>query len=107
MRPHSKGEKMNNMLKYVVYILFFLLLTTLADQDRYTVESTVPHPQESYYRQQQDPCEKTVNYLFTNSFADMPQMAISLDNHIACPTFHSLYTDAVDYYIYALRRIII
>ncbi len=134
MRPHSKGEKMNNMLKYVVYILFFLLLTTLADQDRYTVESTVPHPQESYYRQQQDPCEKTVNYLFTNNFADMPQMAISLDNpstskfkciariltalgelntqklqtnHIACPTFHSLYTDAVDYYIYALRRIII
>ena len=64
----------------------------------------------------------------------MPQIAISLDNpstskfkciariltalgelntqklqtnHIACPTFHSLYTDAVDYYIYALRRIII
>ena len=28
-------------------------------------------------------------------------------NHIVCHTFHSLYTDAVDYYIYALRRIII
>ena len=25
-------------------------------------------------------------------------------NHIVCHTFHSLYTDAVDYYIYALRR---
>lgn len=125
---------MNDMLRYVVYILLFLLFTITVDQDHYTVEPTDLHPQTSCYQQQQDPCKRTVDFLFTNNFADMPQIAISLDNpstskfkcivriltalselkkqelqtnHIVCHTFHSLYTDAVDYYIYALRRIII
>lgn len=125
---------MNNMLKYTVYILLFLLFMVTVDQDHATVESTNCHPTTSCYRQQQDPCKKTVDFLFTNNFADMPQMAISLDNpstskfkciariltalnefkkqelqtnHIVCHTFYSLHSNAVDYYIYALRRIII
>lgn len=132
--PSFKGNKMNNMLRYIVYILLFLLFTITVDQDYHTVETTDLPPQTSYYQQQQDPCKRTVDFLFTNNFADMPQIAISLDNpstskfkcivrilaalnelkkqelqtnHIVCHTFHSLYTDAVDYYIYALRRIII
>lgn len=125
---------MNNMLRYIVYILLFLLFTITVGQDYHTVETTDLPPQTSCYQQQQDPCKRTVDFLFTNNFADMPQIAISLDNpstskfkcivrilaalnelkkqevqtnHIVCHTFHSLYTDAVDYYIYALRRIII
>ena len=31
---------MNNMLRYVVYILLFLLFTITVDQDHYTVEPT-------------------------------------------------------------------
>ena len=108
---------MNNMLRYVVYILLFLLFTITVDQDHYTVEPTDLHPQTSCYQQQQDPCKRTVDFLFTNNFADMPQIAISLDNpstskfkcivriltalselkkqelqtnHIVCHSFHSL-----------------
>ena len=125
---------MNNMLKYIVYILFFLLFTITTEQDYPTIDATNAHPHTSCYQQQQDPCKKTMDFLLTNHFADIPQMVLSLDNpaaskfkciariltafselkkqelqtnHIACHTFHSLYTDAVDYYIYALRRIII
>lgn len=125
---------MNNMLKSIVYILFFLLFMLTVGQDYHAIESTNCHPAASCYRQQPDPCQKTVDYLFTNRFADMPQMAISLDNpdhskfkciirllatvreykkqelqtnHITCHSAYSLHTDAVDYYIYALRRIII
>lgn len=121
---------MNNMLRYIVYILLFLLFTITVGQDYHTVETTDLPPQTSCYQQQQDPCKRTVDFLFTNNFADMPQIAnpstskfkcivrilAALNelkkqelqtNHIVCHTFHSLYTDAVDYYIYALRRIII
>ncbi len=31
---------MNNMLRYIVYILLFLLFTITVDQDHYTVETT-------------------------------------------------------------------
>ena len=48
---------MNNMLRYVVYILLFLLYRHI-DQDHYTVEPTDLHPQTSCYQQQQDPCKK-------------------------------------------------
>ena len=110
---------MNNMLRYIVYILLFLLFTITVGQDYHTVETTDLPPQTSCYQQQQDPCKRTVDFLFTNNFADMPQIVRILaalnelkkqelqTNHIVCHTFHSLYTDAVDYYIYALRRIII
>lgn len=127
-------NKMNNMLKYIVYILFLLLLTVTVERDYYKVEPTNCHPNTSCYRQQQNPCKKTMDFLFTNNFADMPQMAISLDNpatskfkclariltafnelkkqelqtiHIVCHSFYSLHANAIDYYIYALRRIII
>ena len=113
---------MNNMLRYIVYILLFLLFTITVGQDYHTVETTDLPPQTSCYQQQQDPCKRTVDFLFTNNFADMPQIAISLDNpstskfkcivriltalselkkqelqtnHIVCHTFHSLYTDAL------------
>ena len=111
---------MNNMLRYIVYILLFLLFTITVGQDYHTVETTDLPPQTSCYQQQQDPCKRTVDFLFTNNFADMPQIAISLDNpstskfkcivrilaalnelkkqelqtnHIVCHTFHSLYTE--------------
>lgn len=71
---------MNNMLRYIVYILLFLLFTITVDQDYHTVETTDLPPQTSCYQQQQDPCKRTVDFLFTNNFADMPQIAISLDN---------------------------
>lgn len=35
---------MNNMLRYIVYILLFLLFTITVDQDYHTVETTdLPH----------------------------------------------------------------
>ena len=71
---------MNNMLRYIVYILLFLLFTITVGQDYHTVETTDLPPQTSCYQQQQDPCKRTVDFLFTNNFADMPQIAISLDN---------------------------
>ena len=125
---------MNNTLRYIVYILFFLLFTVTVDQDHYTAEPASGHSGTSCYQQQQDPCKKTMDFLFTNHFADLPQTAISLDSpasskfkcmvriltalnelkkqelqtsHIVCHTFYPLPTNAVDYYIYALRRIII
>lgn len=125
---------MNNMLKSVVYILFFLLFIVTVGQDHYIFEATNCHPNTSCYQQQQDPCKRTVDFIFTNNFADVPQIAMSLDNpntskfkciarllttlnehlkqelqtnHIISPSFYSLHTNAVDYYIYALRRIII
>ena len=125
---------MNNMLKYIGYILFFLLFTVTVGQDYHATKPTICHPNTSCYQQQQDPCKKTVDFLFTNHFADMPQTAISLDNpanskfkclvrllttlhelnkqelqanNIICHSSYLLHTDAVDYYIYALRRIII
>ncbi len=61
---------MNNMLRYVVYILLFLLFTITVDQDHYTVEPTDLHPQTSCYQQQQDPCKRTVDFLF-NRFDDV------------------------------------
>lgn len=129
-----KGNKMNNMLKSIVYILFFLLFIMIVGQDHYTLEPTNCHSNTPCYQQQPDPCKKTVDFLFTNNFADMPQMAISLDNpstskfkciarlltmlseinkqelqtnNIICHSSYSLHANAVDYYIYALRRIII
>lgn len=125
---------MNNMLKYIVYILFFLLFIVTVGQDYNATKPTICHPNTSCYQQQQDPCKKTVDFLFTNHFADMPQTAISLDNsanskfkclvrlltalnelkkqelqtnHIICHSLYPLHSDTVDYYIYALRRIII
>lgn len=125
---------MNNMLKSIVYILFFLLFMLVVGQDQCAMEPTNCHSDTTCYQQQPDPCKKAVDYLFTNRFADIPQMAISLDNpdhskfkcivrllaavreykkqelqtnHIDCRSAYSLHTDAVDYYIYALRRIII
>lgn len=126
---------MNNMLRHIVYILFLLLLTITAEQDYHAAEPADCHSNASCYRQQQDPCKDTVDFLFTNHFADMPQIAVvSPDNPINSKfkclarvltvlneykkqksqtgdiTGHSpypLHSDAVDYYIYALRRIII
>jgi hypothetical protein len=52
---------MNNMLRYIVYILLFLLFTITVGQDYHTVETTDLPPQTSYYQQQQDPCKRTVD----------------------------------------------
>ena len=49
---------MNNMLRYIVYILLFLLFTITVGQDYHTVETTDLPPQTSCYQQQQDPCKK-------------------------------------------------
>ena len=46
-------------------------------------------------------------YLTIGSYLNELKKQELQTNHIVCHTFHSLYTDAVDYYIYALRRIII
>lgn len=65
--PSFKGNKMNNMLRYIVYILLFLLFTITVGQDYHTVETTDLPPQTSCYQQQQDPCKRTVDFLFTNN----------------------------------------
>lgn len=125
---------MDNMLRHIVYTLLFLLFTLTVGRNDYVAESSGRPSATSCYRQQQSPCKKTMDFLFTNRFADMPQLVLSVDNvstsklksiarawaalnelkkqelqtnHIVCHAFHSLYTDAVDYYIYALRRIIV
>lgn len=125
---------MNNMLKHIVYFLLFLLFTVTVEKDYNATKPANCQPNTSCYQQQQDPCKKTVDFLFTNHFADMPQAALSLDNpntskfkclvrllaalnelkkqelqtnHIICHSLYPLHSDAVDYYIYALRRIII
>lgn len=130
---------MNNILKIFISLLFFLLLITTAGQEEYaSVKSSFFQKSNvtSSYQQTQSPCKKTMDYfLFINRFADMPQVAIALDNpdltsKSKCALrllatlndfwkqelqtnnihFHSSishYSHAVDYYIYALRRIII
>lgn len=125
---------MNHILKYIVSTLFFLLCAITVELEDYVTESATAHPQTPCYQQQEDPCKKTMDFLFINRFADLPQMVLSTDhsstskfkciarilaafhewnkqelqtNHIVRHTFYSPYTDAVDYYIYALRRIII
>ena len=40
---------MNNMLRYIVYILLFLLFTITVGQDYHTVETTDLPPQTSCY----------------------------------------------------------
>lgn len=128
------GYEMNNVLKSIVYIFFFLLFMVTVGQDEYIQEKADRHPNTSCYQQQRTPCKKTMDFLFNNNYADIPQMAVSLDNptnskfkciarlltalnelkkqelqtnHIVCHSFYSLHADAVDYYVYALRRIII
>lgn len=129
---------MNNILKIFISLLFFLLLITTAGQEEYaSVKSSFFQKSNvtSSYQQTQSPCKKTMDFLFINRFADMPQVAIALDNpdltsKSKCALrllatlndfwkqeqqtnnihFHSSishYSHAVDYYIYALRRIII
>ena len=128
-----KGNKMNNMLRSIVYILFFLLFVTV-EQDSYAQDTANSQTNTSCYQQQQDPCKKAVDFLFTNHFADIPQMAVSFDNpgaskfkciarllaalneykkqekqtnNIDYHSIHLLHADVVDYYVYTLRRIII
>ena len=117
---------MNNILKIFISLLFFLLLITTAGQEEYaSVKSSFFQKSNvtSSYQQTQSPCKKTMDFLFINRFADMPQVAIALDNpdltsKSKCALrlqtnnrhFHSSishYSHAVDYYIDALRRIII
>lgn len=129
---------MGNILRYMVYGLFFLLFMFTVEQDDSLQSNTpllsYPHCATSCYRRQQDPCEKTMNFLFTHRFADMPQTVLSFDNlstsKFKCivriltaqgesqkrqqrtsrtihPAAYPLHSDAVDYYIYALRRIVI
>lgn len=122
------------MLRHIVYTLLFLLFTLTVGGSDHAIESSGCLSVTSCYQQQQDPCKKTMDFLFTNHFADMPQPVLSADkastskfkcivrvlatlnelkkqelqtNHTVCHPFHGLYTDAVDYYIYALRRIIV
>ena len=126
---------MNRLFKSVVYLLFFLLFI-VAGQADYTPDAPISRPISSApsYRQTQNPCRRTVDHLFTNRFADLPQMVISIDNpdhykfkcmlrilaawkehqkqelqttHIDYHSYYTCYTDAVDYYVYALRRIVI
>lgn len=123
------------MLKTIVLFLFLLLIVSIG-QENYASAVSLPSPHKgtSLYQQSQSPCKKTMDFLFTNRFADIPQIAITLDNHdhfkskcalrllaalneyrklelqsihIDYHSFHSLHTDAIDYYIYALRRILI
>ena len=117
---------MNNILKIFISLLFFLLLITTAGQEEYASVKS------SFFQKSN---VKTMDFLFINRFADMPQVAIALDNpdltsKSKCALrllatlndfwkqelqtnnihFHSSishYSHAVDYYIYALRRIII
>ena len=49
---------MNNMLRYIVYILLFLLFTITVGQDYHPVETTDLPPQTSCYQQQQDPAKE-------------------------------------------------
>jgi len=121
---------MNNILKIFISLLFFLLLITTAGQEEYaSVKSSFFQKSNvtSSYQQTQSPCKKTMDFLFINRFADMPQVAIALDkcalrllatlndfwkqelqtNNIHFHSSISHYSHAVDYYIYALRRIII
>ena len=129
---------MNNILKIFISLLFSLLLMTIVGQEECTsVTSSSPQKSSitSSYQQTQSPCKKTMDFLFINRFADMPQVAIALDNpdltskskcalrllatlndfwkqelqtnNLHFHSFISHYSHAVDYYIYALRRIII
>jgi hypothetical protein len=74
---------MNNILKIFISLLFFLLLITTAGQEEYaSVKSSFFQKSNvtSSYQQTQSPCKKTMDFLFINRFADMPQVAIALDN---------------------------
>ena len=59
---------MNNMLRYIVYILLFLLFTITVDQDYHTVETTDLPPQTSCYPATTRPCKKNSGLLFTNRY---------------------------------------
>ena len=97
---------MNNMLRYVVYILLFLLFTITVDQDHYTVEPTDLHPQTAISLDNPSTSKFKCIVRILTALSELKKQELQT-NHIVCHTFHSLYTDAVDYYIYALRRIII
>lgn len=127
---------MNSMLKVMISFILFLLIMTIVGQEDYTsIGSKTQYTSCSSYRQTQNPCKKTMDFILTNRFADMPQAALTLDNpdvsskskcilrllaafcenrkqelqtiHIDYHLQSSFYSHAVDYYIYALRRIII
>ncbi|WP_455671842.1 hypothetical protein [Phocaeicola sp.] len=123
------------MLKIVISLLFSLLIMAVAGQEDYASSAkSISHTPTSSYRQSQSPCKRTMDFIFTHRFADMPQAVLSLDNpdsskskcvlrllaslnefrkqelqttHIDHHLLSSHYPHAVDYYIYALRRIII
>ncbi len=118
-------------------IVFLLLLGVADGKAPYASAALPDEPKAasaSYFQQEESPYEETKDYLFDNAFADLPHPAISLDlhhhskfktlmrmlTHIAEHqkqtsrnySSHNLisdacHSDAVDYYIYALRRILL
>lgn len=127
---------MSQLLRLIVSILFLLLFATV-EREYYVshAEYTLSQENTSSYQQQQDPCQRTVDFILTNHFtgllhpvfaSDLPngskfkclyRLLTSLTEHHeqgpqdsrkkVHPSLYSLHQDAVAYYIYALRRILI
>ncbi len=119
-----------------VFIVLLLLLGVADGETSHTPHSLSDEQRTvsvSYFQQEENPYDEAKDYLFDNAFADIPHNAISLDikynskskylmrlltyiNELQKQTsrkkssYHIsdvCHSDAVDYYIYALRRILI
>ncbi len=118
-------------------IVFLLLLGVADGKAPYASAALPDEPKAasaSYFQQEESPYEETKDYLFDNAFADLPHHAISLDfqhnskfkSLMRWLTYitenqkqisrrdssprditDALACNAVDYYIYALRRILL
>lgn len=127
---------MNQLWRLLVSILFLLLFVAVEREDYAPSTSNDTFPSStSSYRQQQNPCEETMDFILTNHFAGLFQGGLSSDSPTGSKfkclyrwlsslteqrerepqntrkkmhaSLYSLHNDAVDYYIYALRRILI
>lgn len=127
---------MSALLKHGMYMIFFFLLALTVSEESATVEqaTAMPVSATSHYEPLRDPYEKTMDYLFDHQFADMPQTAFSADysplSKFKClvrllSSFQDRYkqslpqarckahpehapcTEAVDYYVFTLRHILI
>lgn len=121
----------------VSLLLFLLMMITAGEDNCASTETVTPvfHTSSCSYHPTQSPSQKTMDFILNNRFADVSCTLFTADtshqslksrcvlrllaalcecgipelqtNHIDYHLHSSLYPHAVDYYIYALRRIII